>query len=298
MRPATIVLPPDGMKAIGILEFVHGMCEHRFRYDHVLNYFSRHGFICAIADTKGHGENILTNDDLGYFGKEGYKGLIQDIDDYTTFLKREYPNLPLVLIGHSMGSLLVRGYIKRNSEKIDGLIVCGSPSENPLTGVGKALIKFMKLFTGERYRSQFITNMLNNPFEKPFRKDGIKNAWLCSDLFEVDKYNKDEKCGFEFTLNGYYNLFSLMQYVYSKDGYRNKNRDLEVMFISGADDPCRISDKKFKEAVLLLKKCGFQNTFSNLYPGMRHEIFNEPERESVFKDMLKFLEIKVGIEIE
>ncbi|CDA30064.1 alpha/beta hydrolase [uncultured Eubacterium sp.] len=296
MRPATIMLPPGDMEAIGIIEFVHGMCEHRNRYNHVLKYFSDKGFICAIADIKGHGENVLTPDDYGYFGEDGYKGLIQDIDDYTTFLKREYPNLPLILIGHSMGSLLVRGYIKKHSEKIDALVVCGSPSENSFTELGKILIRVMEVFVGNRYRSPFISRMLNGPFEKPFKKDGIKNAWLCSDLYEVDKYNKDERCGFDFTLNGYYSLFSLMQYVYNKDGYKNKNRDLEIMFISGDDDPCKINDKKFKESVLLLKKRGFQNTFSNTYPGMRHELFNEPDREEVFKDILKFIEIKLGIE--
>ena len=87
-----------------------------------------------------------------------------------------------------------------------------------------------------------------------------------------------------------------MQYVYNKDGYKNKNRDLEIMFISGDDDPCKINDKKFKESVLLLEKSGFQNTFSNTYPGMRHELFNEPGREEVFDDILKFIEIKLGIE--
>ena len=76
MRPHTITYPPDGVEPIGVIEFVHGMCETRNRYAAPMEYFSRHGYICAIADMRGHGENILTTDDLGYFGEEGYKGLV------------------------------------------------------------------------------------------------------------------------------------------------------------------------------------------------------------------------------
>lgn len=105
MRPTTITFPPEGIEPLGIIEFVHGMCETRKRYKKTLQYFSNCGFICAISDIKGHGENILTTDDLGYFGHEGYKGLVEDVHQFTMFLKREYPNLPLIIVGHSMGSL-------------------------------------------------------------------------------------------------------------------------------------------------------------------------------------------------
>lgn len=297
MRPATVMLPPGGVKPIGIIEFVHGMCEHRKRYDHVLKYFSQKGFVCAIADLRGHGENVLTKDDLGYFGNEGYKGLVQDVDEYTMFLKREYRGLPVILIGHSMGSLIVRAYMKKHSKKLDAVVLCGSPSNQKIAGFGRFLTSFMALFAGERYRSDFITNMVNGPFEKPFAKDGLKNAWLSSDISVADAFNKDDNCGFSFTLNGYHTLFSLIQTVYSKEGWKNQKRDLPVMFISGGDDPCRINDKKFKEAVLILKKCGFPNTFSNVYPDKRHELFNETNKKEVFDDILKFLDIKAGIEV-
>ena len=98
MRPHTITYPPDGVEPIGVIEFVHGMCETRNRYAAPMEYFSRRGYICAIADMRGHGENILTTDDLGYFGEEGYKGLVNDVQEYTMYLKREFPNLPFILL--------------------------------------------------------------------------------------------------------------------------------------------------------------------------------------------------------
>ncbi len=297
MRPSTITYPPDGMKPIGIIEFVHGMCEKRQRYEKTMKYFNQKGFICAIADIKGHGENILTEDDLGYFGEKGYKGLVDDVHEFTMFLKREYPGLPLVLIGHSMGSLISRAYLKKHSREIDALVISGSPSHNPLAGIGKRMIRFLVLFRGWHYRSPMIEHMINGPFEKPFEKEGILNAWLCSDRSVVEDYNKDPLCGVPFTLNGYYALTNLDQAVYSKLGWTSKNTSLPVMFVSGAKDPCRRNDKAFKKAVSHLKNCGYPNTFSKLYDDMRHEIFNEKNCQEVYNDILKFLEIKVGIDI-
>ena len=262
MRPSTITYPPDGMKPIGIIEFVHGMCEKRQRYEKTMKYFNQKGFICAIADIKGHGENILTEDDLGYFGEKGYKGLVDDVHEFTMFLKREYPGLPLVLIGHSMGSLISRAYLKKHSREIDAVVISGSPSHNPLAGIGKRLIRFLVLFRGWHYRSPMIEHMINGPFEKPFEKEGILNAWLCSDRSVVEDYNKDPLCGVPFTLNGYYALTNLDQAVYSKLGWTSKNTSLPVMFVSGAKDPCRRNDKAFKKAVSHLKNCGYPNTFS------------------------------------
>ncbi len=296
MRPDTITYPPDGMKPIGVIEFVHGMCEKRQRYEKAMRIFNKHGFICAITDLRGHGENILTTDDLGYFGEEGYKGLIDDVHEYTMYLKREFPNLPFVLLGHSMGSLVVRTYMKKYSREVDAAILSGSPSDNPLAGFGKFLARFLAMFRGWHYRSPMLEKMVNGPFEKPFAREGIVNSWLTSDRHIVEEYNRDPLCGIPFTLNGYYALFSMIQQVYGKTGWISKNKSLPVMFMSGADDPCRRSDKAFKKSVTHLKRCGYPNTYYKLYEDMRHELFHEKNNDEVYRDVLKFLEIKAGIE--
>lgn len=296
MRPNTITYPPDGMEPVGVIEFVHGMCEKRQRYEKTMAAFNRRGFICAITDLRGHGENILTTDDLGYFGEEGWQGLVNDLHEYTMYLKREFPNLPLILLGHSMGSLIVRAYLKKYSREINALIVSGSPSNNSMAGFGKLLIRIMAMFRGWHYRSPMIANMVNGPFERPFAKEGIVNAWLTTDRHIVEEYNRDTLCGFPFTLNGYDALMNLILQVYSKKGWISKNPSLPVMFMSGAEDPCRRNDKAFKKAVTHLKRCGYPNTYYKLYEGMRHELFNEKNNGEVYEDILKFLEIKAGIE--
>ena len=298
MRPTTITYPPDGIKPIGVMEFVHGMCEKRQRYADTMKYFNSKGFICAISDIRGHGENILTNEDLGYFGDDGYKGLTDDVHEFTMYLKREFPNLPLILIGHSMGSLIVRTYLKKNSREVDAVVISGSPSDYKLAGIGKFAAHFLALFRGWHYRSPMLEHMVNAPFEKPFSKEGIVNSWLTTDRHIVELYNSDPLCGYPFTLNGYYTLFNLIQQVYSKMGWTSKNTSLPVMFVSGSEDPCRKNDYAFKKAVTHLKRCGYPNTYYKLYQDMRHEIFNEKGKKEVYDDILKFLEIKAGIEID
>ena len=134
--------------------------------------------------------------------------------------------------------------------------------------------------------------MVNGPFEKPFLKEGIVNSWLSTDKFIVEEYNKDPLCGVPFTLNGYYCLFSLMEQVYSKLGWTNKNKQLPVMFMSGGDDPCRKSDKDLKKLLPTLNTVVFQILFQSYIRGMRHELFNELNNEEVYYDILKILRNK------
>ena len=296
MRPAIITYPEDGINPVGIIEFVHGMCERKERYIETMKVFNSYGFICAVADLKGHGENISTKDDYGFFGQDGVKGLVEDVRDYTMFLKREFPGLPLILLGHSMGSLIVRIYAKKYSKECEALIISGSPSDNPFKNFGKLLIRFIKIFKGERYRSPMVRNMVNGPFDRKFKKEGIVNAWLSRDRRVIDEYNADDSLGFTMTLNGYMNLMNMLKQVYSKTGWRSINHTLPIMFMSGAEDPCRISDKAFKKSVSHIKKCGFKDVYYKLYPDMRHELFNELDNKEVFEDVLKFIELKVGIE--
>lgn len=295
MKAITIKLPPAGIIPVGIIQFVHGMCEHRKRYEPVMDYFCEQGFICAIADLRGHGENITSSDDFGYFGKGGHKILVEDTHDFTCYLKREYPGLPLILVGHSMGSLIARAYIKKYDADVDLLILSGSPSENHMARAGILLIKGMALFNGWHYRSTLIYNMVNGPFEKPFVNEGRRSAWLSSDIAVADRFNKDPLCGFTFTLNGYYTLLSLMISVYGKDGWKKNHKDLQIVFLSGSADPCRVNDKAFHSAVNHMRKVGYQNVTGKLYPGLRHEIFNERNKKKVYDDILKIIQDTITI---
>lgn len=285
MQPVTIMMPPGDMKPIGVMNFVHGMCEHRKRYEKILTYYSKKGYICAIKDLKGHGENVDNPEQLGYIGKKGYRQYIEDLHDFNVYLRREYPGIPLILVGHSMGSLIVRTYVKEHDDMIDCLIISGSPSNSKMTGPGRILVKILAIFNGWEYKSPMIADMVTGAFEKPFATEGIKNSWLSSDMGVATLYNKDPLCGFTYTLNGYMALLDLVKQTYSEKGWKLNNPKLRIAFLSGDKDPCRTNNKMFKKAVQLMRNVGYRRVTSKLFPGMRHEIFNEIKVRDVYAEI-------------
>lgn len=283
---ALLELPSPEVTPRGILLLVHGMAEHKNRYIHVLQYFASHGYICAISDLRGHGERAKTEADFGFFGEKGHEKFVEDVHKIVCRLKQDFPGLPLILFGHSMGSLIVRAYTKAYDDTLNGLFVCGCPANNPAAPVGKLIIRTMAKAKGWHYRSKMVEQLVTGGFNRPFRSENNANAWICTDPKVVEAYDADPKCGFPFTLNGYYSLLNLVTNVYSKKNWKLANASLPIHFISGGDDPCRIDDKHFYQAVNTMKAVGYQNVTARLYPGMRHELLNEPVQKDVMADML------------
>ena len=143
---STLVIAPESPKAV--LQLVHGMAEHKERYIPFMNYLSEAGYACVICDLRGHGETVTDPKDLGWMGKGGMQALVDDVHCVTDWAKAQYPGLPCFLFGHSMGSMIVRSYLKRYDRDIDGLVVCGSPSKNPAAGLGDFLAGCISLFRG------------------------------------------------------------------------------------------------------------------------------------------------------
>lgn len=289
---STIVTEPlKSPKAV--LQLVHGMSEHKERYIPLMNYLSERGYICVINDLRGHGMTVSSKEDLGYMGKGGWKGLVNDEHKVTEWIRKEYKDLPLFLFGHSMGSLIVRSYCKTFDNDIDGLIVCGSPSENPFVGAGKLIASCIKCFKGKRFRSPFLVKLTTGSYGKKFRKDA-PNSWICSDPSVVEAYNNDPLCGFPFTVNGYYALFNLLEDVYSEKGWLVRNPSLPVLFIAGSDDPCINGINNFSKAVSFFRSAGYSSVTSKVYPAMRHEIHNETGKETVWEDIADTLDNWIG----
>lgn len=283
-----IIAAPDKPKAI--FQIAHGMCEHKERYLDFINYLNKCGYVVIIHDHRGHGKSVLSEEDLGYFYNNGAKSIVEDVHQLTDFIKKRYPNLPICLFGHSMGSLIVRNYIQKYDQDIDALIVCGSPSKNALAGIGKCLCNLLAKTKGDRYHSKILQKMSFGAFNKGFTKP---NEWICSDGKVVDDYNRDPLCTFTFSVNGFYNLLSLMQTTYKKT-QRQVNKELPVLFISGKEDPCLVNEKAYNLAVSHLKEEGYKQVISVLFEHMRHEILNEKNKETVYSTITTFLNDKMS----
>ena len=275
--------------AKGAVQIVHGMCEYKERYEGFIKYLTENGYIVFAHDHRGHGGSVTGNDKLGYFGDKKGEAIVDDVALVTDEIRRLHPRLEITLFGHSMGSLVVRAYLKKYEEKIDKLIVCGSPSKNPLAGFGLFLNGLISAFKGKEYRSRLMANASTGGGDDEFPGES-KNAWLTRDKEIVEKYNADEKCNFIFTCNGFSNLLHLVKNVYKKKNYPVKKPDLPIFFMAGADDPVIVNEKKWLAAQEFLRSAGYKNVSGKLYPKMRHEILNELGKEEVYADALAFIE--------
>ena len=255
MKKVTLESPSDGLEisvltcgpqegARGVVQLVHGMCEHKERYIPFMKFLAGEGYASIIHDHRGHGESIRSSEDLGYFYEGGYIALIDDIKAVNSLAGEENPGLPVVLMGHSMGSMAVRSYLKRYEDTIQALqTICFPVSE------------LQRVTT---YRTSFYI--------------------LTGFLYVI-----------QFTNDGFINLFSLMEDAYAPDGWAVHNPEMPILFISGAEDPCMISEHKFRQAVQAIGKAGYTNVRAKLYQGMRHEILNETGKEQVWKDIREFI---------
>lgn len=275
--------------AKGVVQIVHGMCEYKERYEGFIDYLTQNGYIVFAHDHRGHGGSVTANENLGYFGDKKGEAIVDDAALVTDEIRRLYPGLSVTLFGHSMGSLVVRAYIQKYEEKIDKLIVCGSPSKNSLAGFGLMLNGVISAFRGKKYRSRLMANASTGGGDDKFPGEG-KNAWLTRDKTVVEKYNADEKCNFVFSCNGFSNLLHLVKNAYKKKKYPAKHSDLPIFFMAGADDPVIGSEKKWLAAQQFLRDVGYKNVTGKLYPKMRHEILNELGKEEVYADALSFIE--------
>lgn len=294
----TVVLPPEGMVRRGIIQFHHGMAEHKGRYRDVMDFFSKRGYICAIHDMRGHGESMENDSELGYIGDDGANLVVEDTHAVTAYLKNNYPDLPFILVGHSFGSVVARAYIRKYDYELDRAFIVGCPGNNKSKILGMLFIELLTIFKSDKEVSSFIGRRFDEQYEKKYRqlceekkRTFVKNGQVCSDENVVAAYNKDRKSGFTYTLNGYYTIMETMMRVYngSPDKWACKNKDLRITFLSGADDVYMLSRERFLQAVDRMKMIGYANTDYKLYDGMYHEIFNEPGREQVFENMLEMV---------
>lgn len=272
----------------GIIQISHGMCEHKERYLDFMQFLCQQGYVCLIHDHRGHGKSIHHSNDLGYFYKDGDQAIVEDVHQLTVWIRRQYPELPLYLFGHSMGSLVVRCYMKKYDHDIDGLIVCGSPSRNPSAKIGISLARFLTKLKSDHYHSTLIQKIGFDAFNKRFDKK-TPNSWICSDKQVVKLYNDNPLCHFTFTTNGFECLFSLMKNTYDAQLWQMKNKAIPIHFIAGKDDPCIVNEEKFKEAYTFMKSLGYQNVTAHLFDNMRHEILNETYHHMVYDHILSII---------
>ena len=283
-----VVAQPDGGEIKGVIQILHGMCEHIMRYRPMMEYFTARGYVVAGNDHRGHGESVWNQEDLGFFYEDTGTGVVRDAVSITQYLKDRFPGVPVTLFGHSMGTLVARVYLQKNDRLVDRVVLSGAPCKNILAPIALLLTNIITLIHGEKYRSKLLYTLSVGAFDKRFETEG-RSAWLSANTDNVERYKEDPACGYIFTCNGYRNLFLLLDNTYKRK-YRLRNPELPIYFMAGACDPVIGSEAAWEKAQDALRMAGYENVDGKLYMGLRHEIFNEEKPERCFEDMLKFIE--------
>ena len=286
------VIPDESPRAVLVIH--HGMCEHKERYLWFMQQMAETGYACVIADMRGHGASVYSEDDLGYFNKTDTKGVVLDLHQVVYFAKDMFPGLPLVLMGHSMGSLVVRAYIKAHDFDLAAVILCGAPCKNMASKFGYLMTRIMGLGAGSHRRSRIMYQMAMGGYDKAFKKERKQNAWLSVDKQNCNQFETDPLCGVPFTIDGYRTLTGLLSEVFDKKGWETTDPQLPILLIGGSDDPVMGGVKGFRHTVHFLRGCGYTNVRGKLYAGYRHEILNDTCKEQVIRDLKIWLKHNVS----
>ena len=278
---------PENGQVKAVFQMAHGMAEHCDRYNWFAEKLCDAGYAVFMNNHLGHKLSVKNDDMLGFFGKkDGWKNLVGDMRKTTEIAKKEFPDVPFIVFGHSMGSFICRAYTAQYND-YDAAIYCGTGGPNPAAAMGIAVASLIGKIKGVMHRSKLVDKMAFGTYNKrcpgrtPF-------DWLTKDEEIVDKYIKDKYCGFLFTTAGYCDLFGALNFVSSTDWAKKVPAKLPILLVAGAEDPVGTYGEGVKKVYEMLKSTGHEKVEIKLYQNDRHEILNELDRDSVAADIIAF----------
>lgn len=284
------VYAPDNGEVRGVVQLSHGMIDYVGRYEGLAEFLTSCGFVFAGNEHLGHGRSAASADDLGYFGeKDGYLRVLDDLREMNAILHKEYPDKPIILFGHSMGSFLARLYAVSYPETVSAIVIHGTGGKNPAAPAGKLLVSLLRAIFGSKHRSKFVTGVAFGSYNSHYDKSEGANAWLTRDGAAVATRDTDPYTSYIFTLAGYYDLFTMLSECNLAEWYSKYPKSLPTLIMSGNDDPVGDYGKGVREVYDGLCASGVEELDLKMYEGARHELFNETNRDEVFADLLSWL---------
>ncbi len=287
-----IAWEPEG-EPVGVLQICHGMMEYIDRYHDFASYLVEHGYYVVGNDHLGHGESVANENMHGYFAHpNGNECVIEDIHKLRTMTQEQFPDIPYFMLGHSMGSFLIRQYIQEYGKGLTGVIIMGTGNPSKMTlSMGKRMCKRSAKKHGWDYRDERINERAFGSYNKQFEPARTPSDWLTKDEAVVDSYADDPYCNFIFTVNGYYHMFDGIQKAEEMKRIEQIPKKLAVLFVSGAEDPVGENGKAVKKAYQTYRLANIPDVMMQLYEGDRHEVLNELDHETVYADLLTWLEV-------
>lgn len=283
-------LPGDEKKIKGAVQIAHGMAETAARYERFAGSLTEAGFVVYANDHRGHGRTAKTLENVGYMGEDGFNWAVKDMKQLNTIIRKENPEKPIFLLGHSMGSFLAQRYITLHGDSIKGVILSGTTGKQGVTldiGIRMAAneVKNVGAKTPSKKLNDLSFGSYNNAF-KPARTDF---DWLCRDTKEVDKYINDPFCGGVFSAGFFCDLTKGMKEMHKKENMRNIPKDLPIYLFSGEMDPVGKNCKSLYHLIKMYENLQIKDVSYKFYMGGRHEMLNEINKDEVTNDTIDWL---------
>ena len=267
---------------------VHGMEEYKERYDAFASFLQNHGYNVVLSDLRGHGKYAPLLSHIA--DKDGDKLILNDQKKIRKFMEEKFPDLPNMIFGHSMGTIITRDLLQECSNDFTKVALSGYVNPNGASGVAVALGNIVRAFKKGKGHSKMLTNLSTGSFNKAVKNPKTGSDWLSYNEENVQKYIDDPLCGVEFTVGSYCALFRLLNNMGKAKRYKNVNPELPFLLISGKDDPCTGGEKGRNASLKVLQKAGFKDFSIVTLDGMRHEILNELDKQKVYDEILKFFD--------
>lgn len=286
------VWQPEGQPK-AVVQIVHGIAEHVARYDDFAQFLNQQGFLVVAEDHMGHGGSIGEDGIRGYF-HGGWFSAVEDTFKLLTQTKTEYPDIPYILFGHSMGSFIARTILAKYPDSgIDGCIICGTAWQpDMLLRAALPLCHVMCRNGGDKQPNKTLQIMMFGSYNKKVEHPRTECDWLTRDDRVVDAYVADPLCGFTATAGLYRDMLTGISYIQTEKALNSMDKELPVLFVAGGDDPVGAYGKGVEQAAEKFRNCGMQDVTLKLYPLCRHEILNEINADQVCMDLVKWIEKK------
>ena len=281
-------LPEGEIRAI--VQVAHGLAEHGARYARFAEALTSAGYAVYADDHRGHGKTAAA-DLLGHFAdKNGWSLVLSDLRALGAKAKSEHPGKKLILMGHSMGSFFTQQMLQKHAADLDAVILSGTNAPGSLLErLGIPMAKLERARKGPRGTSKLLTFLSFGAYNDAFKPARTDFDWLSKDNAEVDQYIADPLCGADATTQLWVDLLEGLQSI-ATSGFGAVRKDLPIYLFAGDKDPVGKAGKGVTELYERLLSAGLQRVTIRLYPGGRHEMLNETNRDEVMGDVLAFLE--------
>ncbi len=288
---------PDG-EVKAVLQIIHGMAEYVARYEEFAQYMTARGILVTGDDHLGHGETISANNGIpGYFcDNDPATVTIRDVHRLKKMTQEQYPEVPYFIMGHSMGSFIVRNYTIRYGKGVQGVIVMGTGMLPKGTAkASKVIATLLGVFQGDKHVSKFLEKMSFGSYLS--RIDNPKTAydWLSVNEANVEKYIADPLCGFTFTINGFKTLSEFLVRLTDESALETIPKNLPIYVVSGKEDPVGGWGEQVQAVAEQYRRSGLTDVTLKLYDKDRHEILNEDNREQVSNDIYNWISSKIDV---